>query len=77
MCLDLDRIIGLYGFPVGVEGKLRVDQDLSPARHVDDDVRPCSAGFGDARILPPKVDTLHEPGVFEQLLELHLTPLTA
>ena len=68
-------------FPVGIEGELRIDQDLAAAGKHDDHIGSRGALAREAtcirsRVLASEMNPFHHPGMLEQLLELHLTPLT-
>ena len=62
--------------PIGIEGKLRVDENLAASRQIDHDVRARTAGLRHTRVLTSEMNSLDKTRMLEQLLELHLPPLT-
>ena len=62
--------------PIGVERKLRVNENLAASRQIDHNVRAGTAGLGHTRVLTSEVNSLDKARMLEQLLELHLSPLT-
>ena len=69
-------VVGLDCPPIGVEGKLRVNENLAASRQIDNNVRAGTAGLGHTRVLTSEVNSLDKARMLEQLLELHLPPLT-